>query len=210
MNKHTLQNYLCGFFTALLLVVLVVPCFAESTSKQIMATYNGIKIYVNGEKINPKDANGNSVEPFVVDGTTYLPVRAIAEAVGYDVSYDSSTQTVSLTLQTDISVTPSPSPTSTPTAAPFNTSLQSNLVSRVNACLNVANVAYKNLQTQYNDYLSRGMARSSKAQTIASAQESTKSDILVMQGMLVCISNATTNDQLAEIESDFKYYESMY
>ena len=212
MNKHSLRNYLCGFFTALLLIALVVPGFAESTSKQIMANYNGIKICINGEQISLTDVYGNEVQPFVSDGTTYLPVRAVAAAVGYDVAYDASTQTISLTSGTDITAAPSASPTSTPTptATPFNTTLQSQLISRVNTCLKVANVAYSGLQDKINNCLSRGMGRDSVCDSYRAAQESIGTDITIMKGMLVCIRNATTNDKLAEIEGDFKSYESEY
>jgi hypothetical protein len=34
------------------------------------------------------------VEPFVSDGTTYLPVRAIADALGKNVSWDNATKSV--------------------------------------------------------------------------------------------------------------------
>ena len=38
--------------------------------------------------IDPKDANGQTVEPFIYNGTTYLPVRAVGTAIGKDVSWD--------------------------------------------------------------------------------------------------------------------------
>jgi hypothetical protein len=44
--------------------------------------------------MDPRDANGASVEPFTVNGTTYLPVRAIAEALGMEVSWDNGAKTV--------------------------------------------------------------------------------------------------------------------
>ena len=56
----------------------------------------GIKIVVDGQKINPKDANGNKVEPFIYNGTTYLPVRAIADALGKEVYWDGPNYTVYL------------------------------------------------------------------------------------------------------------------
>ena len=59
-------------------------------------TYRGISIVVNGKKIVPQDASGNAVEPFIMDGTTYLPVRAIAGALGLDVSWDGASSTVVL------------------------------------------------------------------------------------------------------------------
>ena len=47
--------------------------------------------------IEPKDVNGNVVEPFIIDGTTYLPVRAICNALGLKVNWNSETNTVELT-----------------------------------------------------------------------------------------------------------------
>lgn len=53
-----------------------------------------ITIIIDGTKIEPVDANGNPVKPFVLDGTTYLPVRAVAEALNFDVEWDGDTRTV--------------------------------------------------------------------------------------------------------------------
>lgn len=47
-----------------------------------------INIYINGEKFTPRDADGDEVAPIVKDGTTYLPVRAIAQAFGKKVDWD--------------------------------------------------------------------------------------------------------------------------
>jgi len=47
-----------------------------------------INIEVNGAVFQPKDANGNSVSVFVYNGTTYAPLRALAEAYGLKVGYD--------------------------------------------------------------------------------------------------------------------------
>ena len=50
---------------------------ANSVTRMIKANYSGIHITVDGKQITPKDANGKVVEPFTVDNTTYLPVRAV-------------------------------------------------------------------------------------------------------------------------------------
>ena len=44
---------------------------------------------MNGEEFRPKDANGNDVMTFTYNGTTYAPLRALAEAYGLEVGYDS-------------------------------------------------------------------------------------------------------------------------
>ena len=92
--KNTLKGYLIGVLSTALLLGTV--CYAASNTKTIEALYNNIKIYVDGVKIAPKDANGNTVEPFIYNGTTYLPVRAVGEAIGKTVTWDGATQSVYL------------------------------------------------------------------------------------------------------------------
>lgn len=91
-NKDKLTGYVAGLITAVLLCSSA--AFAQSIEKTITAVYNNIKIIVNGEEITPTDANGNVVEPFISDGTTYLPVRAIANALGQEVFWDTETSSV--------------------------------------------------------------------------------------------------------------------
>ncbi|MDR2063191.1 MAG: hypothetical protein LBQ02_00135 [Candidatus Nomurabacteria bacterium] len=43
------------------------------------------------------DANGNRVAPIIYDGTTYLPIRGIAQVFGCSVTWDGGSRTVSLT-----------------------------------------------------------------------------------------------------------------
>ena len=57
--KKTLKGYFLGFLSAAVLVSGVT--YAASTTKTIEALYNNIKIYVDGIKIYPKDAAGNTV-----------------------------------------------------------------------------------------------------------------------------------------------------
>ena len=49
---------------------------AKSLTETIQVTYSNIKIFMDGEQLDPRDANGTQVEPFIYNGTTYLPVRA--------------------------------------------------------------------------------------------------------------------------------------
>lgn len=85
------QGFIIGCLVCFLLTGVV---FAKTGSTTIQALYNNIKIYVDGIKITPTDANGTTVEPFIYNGTTYLPVRAIGQALGKEVSWDGSTSTV--------------------------------------------------------------------------------------------------------------------
>ena len=77
-------------------VILSGTAFAAGSSRtaQITASYVGISLVVDGVPVTPKDANGKVVEPFIYEGTTYLPVRAVGEALGKKVSWDGATKTV--------------------------------------------------------------------------------------------------------------------
>lgn len=78
----------------LALCLMVTPALAASGTVQKTLDYRDISISVNGTEITPTDVNGNSTEPFVIDGTTYLPLRAIAEALDCDVRWDAAANTV--------------------------------------------------------------------------------------------------------------------
>ena len=82
---------------AVLIGALALTAGAVDTSREATLYYRGIQITLDGQKLNPTDANGVSVEPFIIDGTTYLPVRAVANALGLGVDWDGNTSTVILT-----------------------------------------------------------------------------------------------------------------
>ena len=79
-----------------LAAVLATTAFATVGSRTAELFYNNIKVMINGKEVTPTDANGNAVEPFIIDGTTYLPVRGVASALGMNVGWDSATNTVTL------------------------------------------------------------------------------------------------------------------
>lgn len=69
----------------------VVPAVAKNTKKDLTAIYKNIKIVADGIPVNVgKD------EPFICNGTTYLPVRAVGEAMGKKVAWNGNTNTVYL------------------------------------------------------------------------------------------------------------------
>jgi len=92
--KKTLRGYLLGFLSASLLLTGVV--YAASNTKNIEVIFNNIKVYKDNVLCELKDANGSVIEPFVYNGTTYLPVRATANLAGMDVTWNGETQSVCL------------------------------------------------------------------------------------------------------------------
>jgi|GEM_PF-985557 len=65
--------------------------FAAWMGKTIQAQYRNISIFVNGEYKQAKTEAGVVVEPFIVDGTTYVPLRGISEILGYKVAFNPAT-----------------------------------------------------------------------------------------------------------------------
>ena len=92
--KQRIQGIIIGMLISAVLFNGFV--YAAQNNDVVQRIFNNIKITLNGNEIIPKDVNGNSVEPFIIDGTTYLPVRAIGNALGLNVDWDSSTNTVVL------------------------------------------------------------------------------------------------------------------
>lgn len=66
------------------------------TTRTLQAQYADISLEVSGQKITLTDAKGNPVEPFAVDGTVYIPARALGDILGKEVLWDASTHTVSV------------------------------------------------------------------------------------------------------------------
>ncbi len=91
MNK-TVKGYAIGVMSALIAVGGV--AYATSGQRNIDVTYDNYKVYIDNTLADLTDANGTTVEPFVYNGTTYLPVRGVAQAMGAQVTYDGASRSV--------------------------------------------------------------------------------------------------------------------
>jgi hypothetical protein len=107
-------------------------------SPQLREVVFGVNVSVNGQAVQ-FDADSR---PFIMDGRTFLPVRAIADIAGLNVNFDSATNTVLLT--SDGSVPPPPPARERIpliTAAPYlerNSSLRANGFSAAEADAHIA------------------------------------------------------------------------
>lgn len=73
---------------------LILPVSA-STAKTLKVT-SGTPLYLNGLLANTTDVTGKNTQLFYSDGTTYAPVRAVAEALGQNVAWNSKTNSVEI------------------------------------------------------------------------------------------------------------------
>lgn len=94
MNKGTVKGFFVGILTCVVACSLMVTVFAANRT---ISVSDGIRVIINGALFAPKDAQGNAVELFSYNGTTYAPVRAICEAAGLKVGYDNDRKAAVIT-----------------------------------------------------------------------------------------------------------------
>lgn len=85
------------FILALVLMLVFSTVVFAARKVNITVTYDNIKVVVDGKEVQfGKDTKGNQIEPFIYNGTTYLPLRAVGEAIGKEVKWDQNTKTAFL------------------------------------------------------------------------------------------------------------------
>lgn len=90
-----MKGFLSGFLTCALLMAMIATAVAAYTRDETLH-FRGIKLVVDGKEIAVTDSTGAPTEPFIINGTTYLPVGNVAKLVGYNVKWDGETSTVIL------------------------------------------------------------------------------------------------------------------
>ena len=88
MKKKFIVLLVLAFVLA---IVISIPVIAAGLT-QTITVFTDMSIKVDGEVFQPKDANGNDVLIMEYEGTTYAPLRALAEAYGLEVGYDDATR----------------------------------------------------------------------------------------------------------------------
>ena len=100
MKKNWKHLAAGGAALTLLAGMLAVPTLASTGSRTARLDYQNMKVTLDGQVLNLTDSTGAPVEPFTINGTTYLPLATIGRVLGLDVSWDGSTNTVVLSTGT--------------------------------------------------------------------------------------------------------------
>lgn len=77
----------------LMFSLFLTGAFAANTYQKSINVEYGITVSLNAKPLNMTDVNGNPVQAFVYQGTTYVPIRAVSNAFGADISYNSTNNT---------------------------------------------------------------------------------------------------------------------
>jgi len=87
--RNKVKSFIAGFLVCAVLLTGVFALAAPGAMRELLF---GINVVVNGETV---DFDYDS-RPFVIEGRTFLPVRALADVLGWEVDWDGYTQTVYL------------------------------------------------------------------------------------------------------------------
>ena len=96
--KGKLSSFLAGVLVSALAVTL--PVSALAATGRLTIEVSPINVQVGGEVFRPKDAAGNDAMVFTYNGTTYAPLRALAEAYGLEVGYDADSNLATVSAPT--------------------------------------------------------------------------------------------------------------
>ena len=91
-SRGNVKSFIAG--ALIMAIILSAGVAIAATERNISVIFRDIRLVVNGQQVTPRDAQGNIVEPFIWQGSTFLPVRAVGEALGMPVSWDGATSTV--------------------------------------------------------------------------------------------------------------------
>ncbi|MBS7527690.1 hypothetical protein KHM83_13475 [Fusibacter paucivorans] len=89
-----------AIFAVMAAVVLVFASYSIGASTQTPVTAYlspDVNVVVNGTKLQSVDDLGNTSYPILYNGSTYLPAKKIAEAIGMEISWDATTSSIILT-----------------------------------------------------------------------------------------------------------------
>ena len=90
--KGNIKSFICG-----MLVMGIISCagvYATDVWQNINVLPNTIKVVVDGKAVQ--------ADNFLYNDTTYLPIRAVSEALGKDVQYDTQTSTATISEKKEV------------------------------------------------------------------------------------------------------------
>lgn len=88
MSKFKYKGYVLGFIVGI--IAMASTGAYAAVGDKVEAVFSEFNFKVNGKVVTLDQS------PVVIDGSSYLPVKSISTALGYDVKYDADTRTINL------------------------------------------------------------------------------------------------------------------
>ncbi len=86
--KNFQRNLLIALASLLIVVVGAVTVYGAPSISTVVQAYTGVKIVYNGTTLT------STSEPYIINNTTYVPIRMLMNQFGKDISWDATNQQV--------------------------------------------------------------------------------------------------------------------
>jgi len=96
VKMHKIKKIHIFVFLIIMISLVSFAAQAKTGTETMRVTYKQISLHIDGENVDLYDANGIYIEPFIWQDTTYLPLRAVAEALNMEVKWDQASYSVYL------------------------------------------------------------------------------------------------------------------
>ena len=140
MNK-SLKGFVAGFIASSLLAASV----SYASGGAVKQIFYDVGVAVNGKVLQLAD----DMRPFTMDGRTFLPVRALSEALGKEVGWDEATRTVQISDKAGAADSTQDGPTAKPPAGSADDKAKSAKLSSLEY-FNINGVYWKSGEAQAN------------------------------------------------------------
>ena len=96
-NMKLKKRILCLIISAVMMLGFIAGAAASSGIMKITAEINAnISYRLNGDKFIPRDVDGSKMDTIIYNGRSYVPLRAVADALNVPVDWDGKTSTIIL------------------------------------------------------------------------------------------------------------------
>ncbi len=96
--KNLKKSWIIILAVALIFTIGAVSNVSASSIMQTVQAYQGVKIFYNGQQLTDEK------QPYIINDTTYVPLRMLMENIGCDVTWDSANYRVIVTSSTQASL----------------------------------------------------------------------------------------------------------
>lgn len=135
-----MKKYTCVIVAMLLVILVTGTTFAAKNGNKIDVIINMVNVQVNEESIYAKN--------FLYNGSTYISIRAISEALGKKIVWDANTNTINITDYTDEEGTIIMTATMEEMPDPYN--------AKIDAVPNKVNILVNGTKVKENNFLYEG------------------------------------------------------
>lgn len=86
--KNYKRDLLIALASILIVVFGAVTVYGASNVSTVLQAYKGVKVVYNGTTLT------STSEPYIINNTTYVPIRMLMDKIGKDISWDAANQQV--------------------------------------------------------------------------------------------------------------------